>query len=115
MSAHNSLVKHSLVKSAIVHIVPALNSNTHHNQNPRNHSRLTPFRLCLFLLLIALVLVGCGPEEGASDADLEAETLRIAQEYAQGGDLGNARAQLEALDAANPTQFLIFLAEDRSV
>lgn len=79
-----------------------------------NHWRLTPLRLCLFLLLVTFVLVGCGPEEGESDADMAAQTVRIAQEYQQNGDLGNARAQLETLEVANPTQFLIFLAEERA-
>jgi uncharacterized protein YraI len=109
MSAKNPFVNY-----ATAHTVPASISNTHQNQKPRNTWRLTPFRLCLFLLLVAFGLVACGPEEGASDGDLTAETVRIAQEYQQSGDLGNARAELESLDAANPTQFLIFLAEDRA-
>jgi hypothetical protein len=71
-------------------------------------------RLCLLLVLCTLLLVGCGPEEGASNDDLTAETVRIAQDYEQSGNLGDARAQLDALEAANPTQFLIFLAEDRT-
>src|SRR5215207_2291152 len=106
--------QHSIVNYAIVHTVPTFNSDTRQNQRRRNSLRLTPFRLCLFLLLLVFGLVGCGPEEGASDADLTVETVRIALEYQQSGDLGNARAQLEALQAANPTQFLIFLAEDRT-
>ncbi len=65
------------------------------------------------MLLAVFVLVGCGPEEGASDADLTSETIRIAQEYQQSGELGNARTQLDKLDAANPTQLLILLAEER--
>ncbi|MCC6454889.1 MAG: SH3 domain-containing protein [Caldilineaceae bacterium] len=40
-------------------------------------------------------------------------TIAIAQEYEQSGNLGTARAELEKLDVANPTQFLIFLAEGR--
>jgi uncharacterized protein YraI len=66
------------------------------------------------LLLVTFGLVGCGPEEGEGNGDFTGETIRIAQEYQQTGDLGNARAQLEKLDVANPTQFLIFLAEERA-
>ncbi len=68
--------------------------------------------VCL-LLLLSLLLGACGPEEGESDAALADQTVRIAQNYAQSGDLGTARAELETLEVANPTQFLIFLAEDR--
>lgn len=109
MSAKNPIVNH-----ATVHAVPDFISNTRLQQRTETTSRLTPLRLCLFLLLALFVLVGCGPEEGASDADLTAATIRIAQEYQQNGNLGDARAQLDALDAANPTQFLIFLAEERA-
>lgn len=41
------------------------------------------------------------------------EVIRIAQEYKQSGDLSRARGQLQGLDAANPTQWLIYLAESR--
>lgn len=105
---------HSRSILATVHTVLAPTSNTHPKPIRRSQWRLTPLWLCLFLLLGAFVLAGCGPEEGESDADLAAQTVRIAQEYQQSGDLGNARAQLETLDVANPTQFLIFLAEERA-
>ena len=112
MSAQYSLDHHVTIHIPI-RKTPALRSNTHHNQKSQHMWRLTPIRLCLFLLLFAFVLAGCGPDEETAASDLAAETLRIAQEYQQSSDLGNARAQLEKLDVANPTQFLILLAEER--
>jgi uncharacterized protein YraI len=113
MSANHLFGRYATPRNILVN-TPAQSSQNQHNQNRGNFSRLTPIRLCLFLLLSILLLTGCGPEEGPSESDLTAETIRIAQEYQQSGDLGNARAQLEQLDVANPTQFLIFLAEDRA-
>ncbi|HXF64967.1 MAG TPA: SH3 domain-containing protein, partial [Caldilineaceae bacterium] len=70
----------------------------------------------LALLCGLLLLAACGPERRgtASEEELTAESIRIAQEYEQNGDLSRARVQLQALDAANPTQFLIYLAENRA-
>lgn len=82
------------------------------NQTTRPSWQPAWLALCL-LLIVSLALVACGPEEGEGDAALTDQTIRIAQTYVESGDLGQARAQLETLDAANPTQFLIFLAEDR--
>lgn len=113
MSAHHLFGRYATPRNILVN-TPVPSSQNQHNQNRGNFSRLTPLRLCLFLLLSILLLTGCGPEEGPSESDLAAETIRIAQEYQQSGDLGSARAQLEQLEVANPTQFLIFLAEDRA-
>lgn len=66
------------------------------------------------LLLAILLLAACGPQR-ASDADMRTETVRIAQEYTQSGDLSRARVQLDALSVANPTQWLILLAESRAL
>ena len=71
-------------------------------------------RLYLPVVLVALLLVACGPEK-PSDERMRSETVRIAQEYEQTGDLGRARVQLDALAVANPTQWLILLAESRAV
>lgn len=65
--------------------------------------------ICLLLPLLA----ACGPQRRAGESDLTAQTVRIAQAYEQDGDLNRARVQLQALDAANPTQWLIYLAEAR--
>jgi uncharacterized protein YraI len=64
-------------------------------------------------LMLSLALTACGPERGESQATLTDQVVTIAQGYSQSGDLGRARAELETLDVANPTQFLIFLAEDQ--
>ena len=112
MSEHHSTVNFAIARILAVN-VPAFTSHTQPNQNQRNQWGLKPFWLCLFLILAIFALAGCGPEDGESNVDLTAETVRIAQEYQVNNDLGSARAQLEQLDVANPTQFLIFLAEDR--
>lgn len=113
MSAHYSIVNHAIARIVSTH-APAFLSITQLNQNRRKQRRLTPFRLCLILLCAVLVLAGCGPEEGEGNADMAAETVRIAQAYQANGDLAAARAELEQLDVANPTQYLIFLAEKRA-
>lgn len=46
---------------------------------------------------------------------MRTDTMRIAQEYAQSGDLTRARVELDALSVANPTQWLILLAESRAL
>src|SRR4051794_21459670 len=109
MSPYHSLVNHSVVNHATVPIVSAHISNTHHNYNRQTQWRVT----LLYVLLLALLLIGCGPKSSGGSTDLSAETVRIAQEYQQSGDVASARAQLGKLDVANPTQFLIYLAEER--
>lgn len=87
-------------------------SNTQHpttQYNRRSHTLGLVALLCCLLFLLA----ACGPERGASESDLTADAIRIAQEYEQNGDLNGARVQLQNLEAANPTQWLIYLAETR--
>ena len=62
--------------------------------------------------LLVLALAACGPKK-SSEANLTAEAVRIAQEFAQTSDLARAQAQLASFDVANPTQWLVFLAESR--
>jgi hypothetical protein len=99
---------------ATVRIVPVQISNSHNNYNRQTQWRLTPLRLCLALLLLMLVVVGCGPRNSESNSDLSADVVRIAQDFQKSGDVGSARAELAKLDVANPTQFLIYLAEERA-
>jgi uncharacterized protein YraI len=69
--------------------------------------------LLLALLLLLLMLAGCGAERrNQSNAELLSETDAIAQEYATSGNLEAARTRLNELDVANPNQWLIFAAEN---
>ncbi|NJN82785.1 MAG: SH3 domain-containing protein [Caldilineaceae bacterium] len=66
----------------------------------------------LLLGSLLLGLVACGPERSSvDDEQLTSETRRIAQEYQTSGDIARARADLQALEVANPNQWLIFVAE----
>jgi uncharacterized protein YraI len=60
---------------------------------------------------LILILAACGPSRRGSEADHAAELARIAQEYAQDGELDRARVQLQGIDVANPTQWLIYQVE----
>jgi SH3-like domain-containing protein len=74
-------------------------------------SSLTFWRSVL-LLLAALLLVACGPEQSASSEEqLVTAVQAIAQEYAAAGNLEQARTQLDALQVANPTQWLVYVTE----
>jgi uncharacterized protein YraI len=68
-------------------------------------------RIVLWLGVV-LLLAACGPGQAkASSAELAAETARIAQEYAANGNLDQARAAVDALEVANPRQYLVLQAE----
>jgi uncharacterized protein YraI len=67
----------------------------------------------MLLCGLLLVLVACGPERGGSEADRIDETVRIAQDYEQSADLSRARVQLQGLEVANATQWLMYLTESR--
>lgn len=63
-------------------------------------------------VMIVLLLSGCFRESGGVGQDsLLDQTAEIAQAYAQHGNVEEARAQLDALDVANGTQWLIYVAE----
>jgi hypothetical protein len=60
-----------------------------------------------------LLLAACGPgKSGPDSGQLQAETVRIAQEYSAGGSLGQARDAINALEVANPHQYLLVQAEE---
>jgi uncharacterized protein YraI len=66
----------------------------------------------VILSCVLIFLAACGPEKSVkSEEKLIAETMRIAQEYHQTGDINRARVQLETLSVANSTQWLIYLTE----
>ena len=73
----------------------------------------TPIVTWLIVMLVMLVLSGCGPARGESARNQSiAETQRIALDYAANPDVERARAQLQTLDVANANQWLLFVAED---
>jgi uncharacterized protein YraI len=67
----------------------------------------------MVLALVVLIVTACGPADEADgdNSELVAETIRIAQEYVETGDINRARVQLQVLDVANPNQWLVYLAE----
>ncbi len=68
--------------------------------------------IAFVLLIIGLSLTACGPERDKSgSAALAEETVRIAREFGRNNDAGQARADLQALEVANPLQWLVYLAE----
>lgn len=68
--------------------------------------------LALFALL--LLLAACGPARNkAAGGATSEQVVQIAERYAATGDIAQARAALEGLDVANPSQYLLLLAEQR--
>jgi uncharacterized protein YraI len=64
------------------------------------------------LMAALLILAACGPERGHSDdGDLNAQTLSIAQAFAQDNDTAAATISLQSLDVANPMQWLVLQTE----
>lgn len=67
-------------------------------------------------LLFGLLLLGaCGPSSRTNKtvdtASAEEQTKSIARDFAANGDLEKARAAVNALEVANPGQWLIFMTE----
>ncbi|MBI1295235.1 SH3 domain-containing protein [bacterium] len=66
----------------------------------------------IVVLLVALVVAGCGPSrEESRSADLADVTKDIAYTYAEDRNLPTAQAALDALDVANANQWLVLVAE----
>ncbi len=62
---------------------------------------------------VVLLLAACGAGQPEVDsAALAADTTRIAQEYVANGNLDQARAAIDALEVANPHQYLVLRAEE---
>lgn len=75
-----------------------------------NHSAARRLLALLLLAIGAYLLAACGPAD-ESGGSLEEQTQAIAREYAAGGNLETARAALQALDVANPNQWLVYMTE----
>src|SRR3954451_21520628 len=68
-------------------------------------------RIALWLVVV-LLLAACGPGQTKVDSTtLAAATARIAQDYAANSNLDQARAAIDALEVANPHQYLVLQAE----
>lgn len=69
--------------------------------------------LWIGLLVTALALTACGAPggRGSSEERLIEETRRIAQQFQVDRDLAQAQAALEALEVANPRQWLMLQTE----
>lgn len=66
----------------------------------------------LVLVSVVALATACGSQgSGQSSNDREAALRQVATEYAQTGDLSQARAALDKLSLANPGQLLLALAE----
>jgi len=92
------------------------NSTSDHSPFPSVHISMivSPTRLLVVwvLLFAILLLAACGPEKSGENQDqLLAETKQIALEYQTTGKLDQARTQLSVLKVANPSQWLIYVAE----
>ena len=109
-------------------MIPMSISNTNHSRLASTHSSLpntrTSLQFCplkqlrfrrflsLPLLLIVLLLAACGPETSASkNEDLVASTKQIALTYQASNDLAQAQTALNAVDVANPLQWLVYVTE----
>ncbi len=109
-------------------MIPMSISNTNHSRLASTHSSLpsprTSLQFCplkqlrlrrflsLPLLLIVLLLAACGPETSASkNEDLVASTKQIALAYQASNDLAQAQTALNAVDVANPIQWLVYVTE----
>jgi len=109
-------------------MIPMSISNINHSRLASTHSSLpsprTSLQFCplkqlrlrrflsLPLLLIVLLLAACGPETSASkNEDLVASTKQIALAYQASNDLAQAQTALNAVDVANPIQWLVYVTE----
>ncbi len=77
--------------------------------------RLGRFSILVLGFLVAWALTACSgvaaPVGKLSQAERDATIRRIALQYARDGDLVTAQAALARLNLANPTQFVVTLAE----
>jgi len=74
--------------------------------------RVLRYAQLALVMAALLVLAACGPERGRSGGgDLNAQTLSIAQAFAQDNDSAAATLSLQALDVANPMQWLVLQTE----
>ncbi|MBI3959415.1 MAG: SH3 domain-containing protein [Chloroflexi bacterium] len=70
------------------------------------------FSPILILLTLLWLLAACGPSNaGAGTSDLTRAVQRIALDYQSSNDLAAARSALESLNAPNPNQLLVLVAE----
>ncbi len=91
--------------------ITPLSSSHRHLLQPKGATSI--WSLVFGLLLVALFLAGCGPESSRNNQEeLTATTQKIALDYQSHQNLGQATAELEALDVANFNQWLLFVTEN---
>ena len=86
----------------------------HHNLGgPCGVRRLILLPALIALALLLLAAAGCASAGGGASAATRAATFKqIAVAYASDGDLARAKAAMDKLDLANPTQLLVTQAEE---
>lgn len=81
-----------------------------------NHSQPGIWGTALLAAVLALAvfaLAGCGPAASSRDeGQLKTQTSEIARAFQGDGDLNKARDAVDALEVANPRQWLVMMAEE---
>jgi len=94
---------------------PPVASNSLAHALPNTPSQRGLSALLGTALLLGLLFLGaCGPVGGGNAVDTssaEEQTRAVATTFAADGNLETARAAIDALDVANPGQWLIFMTE----
>ena len=92
--------------------LPALCPNSQNSSRQRLALRQLAW-VALLAVWAVLLLGGCGPgASGSGESDLRRATQEIARAYLADGDLDKARTALDALQAANPRQWLVLVTEE---
>ncbi len=86
--------------------------SAHASKIPVSSRQYARWTVVFVALLAAWLLAACGPEKADTSQDqLVTETKQIALDYQISNNLEQARAQLNALKVANPSQWLVYVAE----
>ncbi len=87
-------------------------SSAHASKIPVPSRQYARWTAVFVALLAAWLLSACGPEKSDTSQDqLVTETKQIALDYQISNNLEQARTQLNGLKVANPSQWLVYVAE----